>query len=47
MPLQIRNNKCMPEGLYITRVEWNQLMKRMEYLEQYLKLSLRNLSAIK
>ena len=31
----------MAEGLFITRTEWNQLMKRLEYLEQYVKHSLR------
>ena len=30
------------EGLYITRVEWNQLMKWLEYLESYVKNSLRD-----
>lgn len=29
------------EELYITRVEWNQLMKKIEYLEEYVRNTMR------
>lgn len=32
----------MREGLFISRVEWNQLMKKIEFLEQYLINSARS-----
>ena len=31
----------MPDGLFITRIDFNLLMKRLEYLEQYVKNSLK------